>query len=163
MTNKTHYDIGLKEIVTVTEHCRALNFSRSRYYQLVKQGIFLPPVYDVQTKRGYVPRDIQQLNLEARWKNCGVNGRSILFYSKLLRTAPATLRLVTASRPPDQHKDIAVAVKGLGLQVTAAQVAEAVKAVYPQGLTETTGQAIRMIFLHLRRESLRNTGDNTGQ
>ena len=152
-----------KEIVTVTEHCRDLNLSRSRYYQLVKAGIFLPPIYDVTTKRGHVPREIQEANLQARRRNCGVNGKPILFYAKPMRATPVPSRprrQPAAARPPEQHKELTEAIKAMGLQVSAADVAAAVKACFPKGMGEITGQVIRSIFLHLRAETRRNTGDN---
>ena len=62
----------------------------------------------------------------------------------------------------DKHADLIDGIKGLGLAtVTAAQVAEAVKELYPQGMPEAAnGEVLRAVFLHLRRQ---NTRDNVGK
>ena len=156
-----------KEIVTVTEHCRDLKLSRSRYYQLVKQGVFLPPSHDPTTKKIFVPKEVQAKNLEARRRNCGVNGKPILFYAKPVRALPPTKtrRLAGAPQPAVDERitDIAESIRALGIQVTTAQVVEAVKMVYPTGVQEVTGEVIRRIFLHLKGQNRRNTGDSVGE
>ena len=62
----------------------------------------------------------------------------------------------------DKHADLIDGLKALGaVNVTTAQVAEAIKNLYPSGVPETAnGEVLRAVFLHLRRK---NTEDNVGK
>ena len=53
----------LKAAVSVTEMARMLGMSRSRFYQLIQEGVFLPPIHDVETRRPFFPPKIQMANL----------------------------------------------------------------------------------------------------
>ena len=76
--------------------------------------------------------------LEVRRRNCGIDGRPVLFYSRRpINTVPVRKPKKAAAAKNDQHADLIDGIKGLGLvTVTAAQVAEAVKELYPQGMPE---------------------------
>ena len=67
-----------------------------------------------------------------------------------------------AAASDDRHADLLDGLKALGLAgVTAAQVAEAVKELYPNGVpADADGEVLRAVFLHLRR---RNTSDNVSK
>jgi hypothetical protein len=67
-----------------------------------------------------------------------------------------------AAANDDRRADLVDGLKGLGLAgVTAAQVAEAVKACYPTGIpADANGEVLRAVFLHLRRQ---NSGDKVGR
>ena len=71
-----------KEAISVTEMARMVGLSRQRFYQLVVSGTFPPPVYDVATRRPFYSADLQAVCLEVRKRNCGVNGRPVLFYPR---------------------------------------------------------------------------------
>ena len=62
----------LKAAVTVTEMARMVGLSRARFYQLVNEGVFPPPVYSVRTRRPIYVEDLQKVCLEVRHRNCGV-------------------------------------------------------------------------------------------
>jgi hypothetical protein len=68
-----------KAIVSVSELARMCGLSRARFYQLQRAGVFPPPVYDVSTHRPVYVEELQKVCLEVRRKNCGVNGKPILF------------------------------------------------------------------------------------
>ena len=70
-----------KTVVSVAEMARMTGLSRARFYQLVNDGIFPSPVYDVHTRRPLYSEEMQQVCMEVRKRNCGVNGKPILFYS----------------------------------------------------------------------------------
>ena len=80
-----------KAAVTVTEMARMVGLSRARFYQLVNEGVFPPPVYCVRTRRPIYVEDLQKVCLEVRQRHCGVNGRLVLFYSARA-TVPARPR-----------------------------------------------------------------------
>ena len=61
-----------------------------RFYQLKRQGIFPTPVFDTTTRRPCYLEEDQRRILEARHRNCGVNGgKAILFYAP---RSPSPLR-----------------------------------------------------------------------
>lgn len=70
-----------KTAVSVTEMARLVGLSRARFYQLVKDGVFPHPLYSIHTRRPYFSEEMQQVCLEVRKRNCGINGKPILFYS----------------------------------------------------------------------------------
>lgn len=115
------------------------------------------------TRRPFYDEDLQKSCFEVRRRNCGVDGKPILFYSRRpVTTLPARKPKKIAAVIDDKHADLRDGLKALGLAtVTAAQVAEAVKNLYPQGVAEgADGEVLRAVFLHLRRQ---NSGDNLRQ
>ena len=57
----------LKPIISVTEMTANLNLSRARFYQLLGQGIFPQPIYDLRTHRPMYDAKLQMVCLEPRW------------------------------------------------------------------------------------------------
>jgi len=150
-----------KAAVTVAEMARMVGLSRARFYQLMKEGVFPPPVYSIETRRPYYSEETQQACLEVRRRNCGVNGKPVLFYAK--RGGSPSSSPKKARKPkakPNKHYAVIVdAVRSLGLvSATADQVGAAIKALFPGG---TEGMAepeiIRAVFVHLQRQV---TSDN---
>src|SRR5436190_12325877 len=88
--------INQKDFASVKEMAAMLQMSRSRLHMLIKEGVFLPPVYDLSTKRPYFPRELIETNLDARRRNCGVNGKPLCFYSP--RAAALTVPGSTSNR-----------------------------------------------------------------
>ena len=90
-----------------------------------------------------------------------VDGKPVLFYARRPLAAPVPVRKPkkAAAANDDRQADLIDGLKGLGaVNVTAAQVAEAVKELYPNGASGVPqGELLRAVFLHLRR---RNTSDN---
>jgi hypothetical protein len=152
----------MKAIVTVSEMARMVGLSRARFYQLQKAGVFPAPTY--QAGRPVYTEEQQQVCLEVRRKNRGVNGEPVLFYARRRAAEPAK-RPVTANQPAPRNKDVAGLVDGLnalGLTTaTAAQVVKVTEELYPHG-TKGLDQAgvLRAVFLHLKR---RNAGGNDGR
>jgi hypothetical protein len=147
-----------KAVVSVAEMARMVGLSRARFYQLI--GTAFPwPVYSVSTRRPFYDEKMQELCLEVRRRNYGIDGKPVLFYARR-PVASVPIRQPNKPKPPkENHADLIDGLKGLGLvTVTAAQVAEAVKKLYPQGVDGTAGgEVLRTLFLHLRRQ---NTKDN---
>ena len=82
-------DISTKNAVSVAEMARMVGLSRARFYQLIGSA-FPHPVYDVSTRRPFYDQEAQTLCLEVRHRNCGIDGKPILFYVR---------RPVTATMP----------------------------------------------------------------
>ena len=148
-----------KAVVTVSEMARMVGLSRARFYQLI--GTTFPyPVYSVSTRRPNFVEEQQKVCLEVRRKNCGIDGKPVLFYARRNGLAPA----VTRRRKPktnDRFSEILDGVKALGLtKATASEVEEAVRGSFPQWEKGTDPtEVIRAVFMYLKRQ---NPADNVG-
>lgn len=137
-----------KAAVTVAEMARMVGLSRARFYQLLGTAFPLP-VYDVTTRRPHFVEEMQHLCLEVRRRNCGIDGKPILFYS--VRSArPATSRIVRTTKK-ENHAEIIDGLKSLGVTATAGQVTAALKERFPQGLHGVDGaEVLKVVFVHLK-------------
>jgi DNA-binding transcriptional MerR regulator len=152
-----------KAVVTVSEMARMCGLSRARFYQLQKAGVFPPPERDAETGRPFYTEELQKACLEVRRRNCGVNGKPVLFYARRQSLTLPTPNPRKAQAPKKQeHADLIDSLQALGLAgVTASQVATAVKELYPQGTSGVTeAEVIKAVFLRLRR---RDSGGNVGR
>jgi hypothetical protein len=92
-----------------------------------------------------------------------VNGQPVLFYSVGQAAVPAKpLRNAVTPKPKEQYPEVLAAVRALGLTAsTGHEVTQAVKHIYPNGLTGVEQpEVIRAVFLHLQR---RDRSDSVGQ
>ena len=64
---------ALPEYLSINQLCSLMSISRSRYYQILSEGLILPPVYS-DSKRPYFTRELAIRNLEVKKNNIGVNG-----------------------------------------------------------------------------------------
>ncbi len=152
-------DPQAKAVVSKSEMARMVGLSPARFAQLVG-STFPYPMYDIKTRRPFYPEELQAVCREVRRRNCGIDGRPVLFYSRRpINTVPVRKQKKVAAAKNDQHADLIDGIKGLGLvTVTTAQVAEAVKELYPQGMPEAAGgEVLRAVFLHIRRQNTRNS------
>ena len=146
--------VSTKAVVTVSEMARMVGLSRARFYQL--QGTAFPlPVYDIVTRRPIYTEEQQRVCLEVRRRNCGIDGRPVLFYARRPGTpsTPRTPKRATASPKQPPHAGLIDALKALGLSsVTPAQVAAALSELFPSGTTGVEqGEIVRAIFLNMKR------------
>ena len=148
----------MQTVVSVAGMARMVGLSRQRFHQLMKQGVFPPPVYDVQTRRPHYTEEMQKVCLAVREKNVGINGRVVLFYARRPGIVPkkqiSTGRSASPTRTP-KHNGLITGLKGLGLAtVTEQQIEAALKELYPTG-TAGVGEAelLRTIFVHLMRRN----------
>lgn len=136
-----------KTAVSVAEMARMVGLSRARFYQLLGSA-FPWPVYDVSTRRPFYDEESQQLILEVRKRNCGIDGKPILFYA---RHAP---KAAPKKRPGHVQKlnvELIEGLKSLGLIVTSAQADAAIKSLFPRGIEHVDqGEVIRSVFIHLK-------------
>jgi hypothetical protein len=141
-----------KMVVSVSEMARMVGLSRQRFHQLVQAGVFPQP--HRQDGRPFYDEAAQQQCLEVRRRNCGVNGQIVLFYA---RRQPAPPQPNKARPGPAPHADLLDGLRSLGLaSVAAADVGEAVKALFPQGTVGVDeGEVIKSVFLHLQSQSRR--------
>lgn len=146
-----------KAVVSVAEMARMCGLSRSRFYQLMGTA-FPQPERQPGTGRPIFTEEQQRVCLEVRRRNCGIDGRPILFYARRLGTASPR---PTASKPKvePKSKDVSGLVDGLnalGLTTaTAAQVEQVTKELYPGGTAGLDqGDVLRSVFLKLKHRTV---------
>lgn len=153
-------DQQTKSVVSVAEMARMVGLSRQRFYQLL--GSTFPfPLYWIATRRPFYPEDLQEVCLEVRRRNCGINGRPVLFYCGY---PPRAVKPKAKPKPPQKRKQYVGLINGLaalGLPVKEERVAAAVKQLYPNGVDgKEDGEVLRDVFLHLKRQ---DSGDKVGR
>jgi len=128
-------EIVTKSAVSVTEMARMVGLSRARFYQLVKKGTFPVADQDTATSRPCYLEEKQRQILEARRRNCGVNGKPILFYSRRRDLGQTKKVMSRPAKPPmdNQHADLIDLLAQVKITVTTAQVEAAVRQEFPQG------------------------------
>jgi predicted DNA-binding transcriptional regulator AlpA len=154
----------LKIGVSITEMSEMLGFSRSRCYQLIEAGILYPPIFDTQTHRPFFPPEIQAKNLEIRKRNCGMNGKPILFYARRFTTEPIIKKLPTRKAKSQTRKDPIVErlisdLKSLGIEsLNPVHIVSALKICFPAGINQVAEpEVLRSVYRYLKRQ---NTNDN---
>src|SRR5207244_1116834 len=99
-----------------------------------------------------------------RRRNCGINGRPVLFYSRGHSQSKQTKSSrTTKPRPPASklYADLIDGLAALGLTTTAAKVESALRAIYPGGPADRDqSEVLRAAFLHLKRQ---NSADSVGR
>ena len=143
-----------KVAVSVSEMATMVGLSRARFYELVKAGVFPPPERQPHTARPYYTEDQQEIVLEVRRRNRGVNGEPVVFNARRRPTLPpqSDSRKAKPAAASGPHAGLLASLQALGLAgVTAAQVAAAVAEIYPKGVaTPDAGEVVRAVFLHLQ-------------
>ena len=96
--------VKLPTMVSVAGMARLVGLSRQRFHQLMREGVFPPPIYDAATKRPHYTEDMQQICMNVREKNVGVNGRVVLFYVRRPESAPKKqISSFGSARPKKLH------------------------------------------------------------
>lgn len=161
---------NLPEFASVSDVARMMGLSRQRFYQLMQKGLVPPPLhYDNDCPRPYYDRNLQQLCLEVRRRNRGINGKPILFYSPRSPMA-AKPRKPSKAKPKgkspkadSKFSGVAEALHTLGVETTAAEVKAVVAELFPEGVADPEdGDVLRSVFRHLRNAKGKNTDDKVG-
>ena len=150
-------NVETKAAVTVAEMARMCGLSRARFYQLIGSA-FPWPLYDVSTRRPFYGEEAQKVCLEVRRRNCGIDGKAILFYAR----GPAPKRPpITKKSSRNNCSQLVDGLRSLGLVVSPAQAETALKEL---GLQETeSSETLRAVFVHLKQKSAKlrqNSNDN---
>ena len=144
--------VRLPAVVSVAGMARLVGLSRQHFHQLMRQGVFPPPVYDTATRRPHYTEEMQRLCLAVKEQNRGVNGRAVLFYAPRKPVSGKTLCRRSASPTRDSKlAGLIEGLKGLGLSsVNEQSVVAAMKDLYPNGTAHVDeADLLRSIFVHL--------------
>jgi hypothetical protein len=146
---------NIKSVVSVSEMARMVGLSRQRFYQLMGTA-FPRPLYHDETKRPYYTEEMQQVCLEVRRRNCGIDGKPILFYSTGYRTREHKSKPRSKQKRPKkkrQHVGIINGLAALGLHANEEQVGKAINRIFPNGTGEKNeGEILREVFLSIKRQ-----------
>lgn len=151
-------EMSSKSAVSVTEMARMVGLSRTRFYQLVKDGIFPEADQEPETGRPYYGEERQRQCLEVRRKNQGINGKTILFYSRRRdlgqRKAPTRPTTEKVKQVVQKYTDLLDGLEALGVTATVSQVEPVVKELFPSGTDGVDlGEVIRAVFLRIHRQN----------
>jgi len=140
---------------------RMVSMSRARFYQLVEAGVFPSPLYRIDTRRPFFNQDMQEVCIEVRRRNCGINGRPVLFYARRLG-APISKAKATPPKNSHKHADLVEGLRALGLTIVRpADIDAALQKHFPNGKSGVDDEVVlRTVFLHLKRQ---NSSDNVGR
>jgi hypothetical protein len=94
-----------------------VGLSRARFYQLANEGVFPSPLYNVRTRRPFFNEEMQEVCLEVRRRNCGINGRAVLFYAARVGSVIVKTKAKpkTPSKSNGQFNELVEGLRCLGL------------------------------------------------
>ena len=148
-------DNEFEAVCSVREMADRLGLSRPRFYQLLKLGVFLPPVYCPYTKRPFYPLELQKGCLRIRETGIGLNGKPVLFYSmRKKRNGKGAQK--RENEGVEHFKNLSTSLRELGIKATVAEVQDAIKALFPEGLPNDRDDSsiIPDLFRYLRPECM---------
>jgi excisionase family DNA binding protein len=142
-----------KSAVSVSEMASMLGLSRARIYQLIRKGALPSPDREEGTKRPFFNQEKQVQCLEVRRRNCGIDGKPILFYSKR-RDSGARRSTNRASPAKDSlFGELVGYLAELEVRVTISQVETLVCQLFPEGTSATPKEEVfRAVFLAFQRQ-----------
>jgi hypothetical protein len=125
-----------KQVYSVTELAALLGLSRTRVYQLLREGVLPFPLYCTYTRRPFYSAEQVEKCLTIRKTGRALNGRVVIFYQHRGGNGQR-------QRPDGDEKreEFYMAVmrfvkKHLGEKLTRSEVKRIISALYPDGLTE---------------------------
>jgi predicted DNA-binding transcriptional regulator AlpA len=159
-----------KAIVTVAEMARMVGLSRARFYGLMNEGVFPKPSRKLKSKRPFFDQRQQEHCLEIRKRNCGANGRPVLFYGRRLDMPSLSMnaRRKSLSRSPQASSKsngdpmiskLRQGLEQLGLSnLTEQSIRSALSSALPDGHQGVAHAELLMtVFRELKRQ---NSPDN---
>lgn len=152
--------IVTKSYMSITELCILIGLSRARYYQLVRDGYLPPAERDPSTNRSYYTEEGQRVCMDVRQRNCGVNQKPILFYSRR-RDVGQRRKPATKTQPSNNRLiDLVDQLSQAKLVVTVAQVESAVQQEFPNGIENVN--PVDLFTKVRKRIQSQNSADSAG-
>lgn len=157
--------------VSISQMARLIGLSRSRFHQLLKEGVFPQPANSKDSNgRRYYDEDAQAICLRVRRSHVGINGKPILFYAKrcagsINKSQPKRAKTPRrASEPPTTapSDDLLDGLRQLGLgAVSPSRLSAALEVCCPPGTDRPPHDEILVrVFRYL---SSQNSGGNHGR
>ena len=152
-------DPNRRVVLTISDMARVVGLSRSRFYALMKQGVFPMPLYLITTKRPFFDERLRDQCLHVRRTSMGVNNQPILFYPRRAGL-PTTRSSKSSSRGKMKSTAINPRVlrliellKGLGVESPSPQsVSTALSDCFPNGSDDIADhELVGPVYRHLRQ------------
>lgn len=153
---------SIPEIVSINQLCSLMGISRSRYYQILSEGLILPPTHS-DSKRPYFTKEMALRNLEVKKNNVGVNGKICIFYNshKSLISSRKNIspKKENKKKPIDKYTDLIEGLSSLGIEnINSSQIEKYIKKCFPNGTDNIDdGEVLRQVFCLIK---VQNTTDN---
>ena len=148
---------SIPKIVSINQLCSMMGISRSRYYQILAEGLIHPPVY-TDSKRPYFTRELAIKNLEVKKNNIGVNGSICIFYNSNISISSAknnTNKKEQKKKTTNKNTDLIEGLSCLGLDdIKSSQVEEVLKKCFPNGTENIEdGEILRQVFCLIKEQN----------
>ena len=153
---RTEDQRNIPAVVSVSGMARLLDISRSRLYQLIKQGVFIPPVYSTENGRPLYRTEMIITNLGDKKSGIGANGKEVIFYASKNNSYPSSSdNTRRAGNRPDndrQYHSLKGGLSSLGQKnISDAQIELALSVCFPEGTDNIDqGEILRAIYLFLK-------------
>jgi hypothetical protein len=138
-----------------------MGISRSRYYQILSEGLIHPPLYS-DSNRPYFTRELALENIAVKKNNIGVNGKICIFYNCAPSTSSPknkTVKKEVKKKTTDKYTDLIEGLSCLGFdEIKPSQVEAALKKCFPNGTDNIEdGEILRQVFCLIKEQ---NSTDN---
>ena len=158
MSDKLSSNSCLKAVCSVTEMAKSLDLSRARFYQLVNNGKFPHPVYNIYTRRPHYTQELQKSCLQIRRSNVAYDNIPILFYSPRKKKNHQKSAPETNNKSSIQNSQIdewVDTLRQMGLtNVDYNKVEFAIKQLYPDNkLPDDEGIILRDLFRYIKQKA----------
>lgn len=149
----TAQQIPTKSVVSVSEMASMCQLSRTRFYALMKVGVFPQPVRNAVNNRPIYDHELQTKCLEIRRTGIALNGQPVLFNKRRCKKV-ASRRTSKRVASTTDHSDLMESLKSLGMISGQEAIDAALCTVFPDGVDAVDpGEVIRSVFLHLQSKS----------
>jgi len=139
-----------KTICSVSAMAKSLGLSRARFYQLLKEGIFPQPVYDVRTRRPLYDSKLQELCRQIRQSGIGNNGQYVLFYSQ--RQNHNVKPAVKKKSVKINYTEITDALLQMDLKISENDIEKVLPELFPEGYeNKEMGVIIRDLYRYFKK------------
>ncbi|MFW6039319.1 MAG: helix-turn-helix transcriptional regulator [bacterium] len=126
--------------LSVSAMADLLGFSRQHFHELIKRGVFPPPVYHITTRRPMYVGDLQERCHEVLRSGVGENGQPVMFNNTRRRRGRKGQRQKRTSQkrqPTDSRtRRLAEQLAYLNVHTTLEQVSSALRAAQAEGVNE---------------------------
>ena len=134
----------MERLVTVSELCEILGVSRTRLYDLIRDGILPQPMRNPSNNRPVFNAELTETCRQVMKTRIGVNGQPYTPNKKRKTSDTAPRRA--------RHESLIASLSALGMTATAKQVDEALKSLPDSGKGLEESDLIKQVFLRLRQK-----------
>lgn len=134
-------------LCTVTAMAEQVGLSRARFYELLAEAVFPPPLYSLRTERPFYTPKQQEECIEIRRRGIGWNGQPVVFNT-------SRKGINSGQLSSEQCDELTRSLRDLVPGVTKRHVQKALSEVYPKGGLGGVDMEvmIRDLFYYFSRE-----------